>query len=112
MSAAGREETMQANEFFEVAGIPLLLFVVLVYYGVRLWMVKDVTIVRGKNKPPVKDETMYAKWASALILFLAFAALIMAFLLFINAYAALGEFVGATLIMGFLWRRMDQKYGG
>lgn len=102
---------MQINAFFEVAGIPLLLFVVLVYYGVRLWIVKDVTIVRGKNKPPVKDELMYAKWASALILLLAFAALVMGFLLFINVYAALTEFIAATLVMGFLWRRMDQKYG-
>lgn len=103
---------MQENGFFEVAGIPLLLFVVLVYYGVRLWVVKDVTIVRGKNKPPVKDELMYAKWAAALILFLAFAALIMGLLMFVDVYAALGEFIAATLIMGFLWRRMDQKYGG
>lgn len=103
---------MQGNGFFEVAGIPLLLFVVLVYYGVRLWVVKDVTIVRGKNKPPVKDELMYAKWAAALILFLAFAALVMGLLMFVDVYAALGEFIAATLIMGFLWRRMDQKYGG
>lgn len=103
---------MRGNEFFEVAGIPLLLFAVLVYYGVRLWIVKDITMIRGKDKPSVRDETMYVKWASALILLLAAAALAMAFLLFINVYAALGEFVGATLVMGFLWRRMEQKYGG
>lgn len=103
---------MQGNGFLEVAGIPLLLFAVLVYYGVRLWIMKDVTVIRGKHKPPVKDEAMYVRKASALILFLAFAALVMAFLLFINTYAALGEFIAATLIMGILWRRMEQKYGG
>lgn len=103
---------MGGNGFFEVAGIPLLLFAVLVYYGVRLWIVKDITMIRGKDKPPVRDEAMYVKWASTLIFLLAAAALVMAFLLFINVYAALGEFVGATLVMGFLWRRMEQKYGG
>lgn len=103
---------MQNKDFLEIAGIPLLLFAVLVYYGVRLRVMKDVTIIRGKNKPPVKDAVMYVKRASALILFLAFAALIMAALLFVNAYLALGEFVAATLIMGILWHRMEQKYGG
>ena len=103
---------MQGNGFLEVAGLPLLLLAVLVYYGVRLWIMKDVTIVRGKHKPPVKDEAMYVKSASLLILFLAFATLVMAFLLFMNTYAALGEFIAATLIMGILWHRMEQKYGG
>lgn len=103
---------MQSEGFLEVAGIPLLLFAVLVYYGVRLLVMKDVTVIRGKHKPPVKDTAMYVKSASSLIFFLAFATLVMAFLMFINTYAALGEFIAATLIMGILWRRMEQKYGG
>lgn len=103
---------MQNNGFLEVAGIPLLLFVVLMYYGVRLWIKKDITAIRGKHRPPVKDTEMYVRNASVLILFLAFATLVMAFLLFINTYAALGEFIAATLIMGILWRRMEHKYGG
>lgn len=52
---------MQGNGFLEVAGIPLLLFAVLVYYGVRLWIMKDVTIVRGKHKPPVKMRQCMSK---------------------------------------------------
>lgn len=72
---------------------------------------KDISAIRGKDKPPVKDEVMYAKWAGALILFLAFAALAMAFLLFVNVYAALAEFIAATLLMGILWHRMEEKYG-
>lgn len=103
---------MGDSGFFEVAGIPLLLFAVLVYYGLRLLIKKDVSAIRGKDKPPVRDEAMYARGAGALILFLAAATLIMALLLFVNAYAALLEFVAATLVMGILWRRMDKKYGG
>lgn len=103
---------MDGSGFLEVAGIPLLLFVVLAYYGLRLLIKKDISAIRGKDKPPVKDEAMYAKGAGALILFLAAATLIMALLLFVNVYAALLEFVAATLVMGILWRRMDNRYGG
>lgn len=103
---------MEGSSFLEIAGIPLLLFVVLVYYGVRVWIKKDISAIRGKEKPPVKDEEMYTKRAGALILFLAFAALAMAFLLFVSVYAALAEFIAATLLMGILWRRMEDKYGG
>lgn len=103
---------MEGSSFLEIAGIPLLLFAVLVYYGVGVLIRKDISAIRGKNKPPVKDEEMYAKRAGTLILFLAFAALGMAFLLFINVYAALIEFVAATLLMGILWYRMEQRYGG
>lgn len=103
---------MEGSGFLEIAGIPLLLVVVFVYYGLKVWIKKDISAIRGKQKPPVKDEVMYAKWAGGLILFLAFAALGMAFLLFVNVYAALIEFIAAALLMGILWRRMEQRYGG
>ena len=95
---------MQGNGFLEVAGIPLLLFAVLVYYGVRLWIMKDVTIVRGKHKPPVKDEAMYVKSASLLILFLAFATLVMAFV------APYGTEI-RRLRFGFVKNRMGRRKG-
>lgn len=102
---------MEGN-FLEITGIPLLMFAVLVFYGVKVLIKKDISALRGKDRPPVKDEAMYAKKAGTLILFLAFAALVMAFLLFVNVYAALGMFIAATLLMGILWRRMEDKYGG
>ncbi len=103
---------MEGSSFLEIAGIPLLLAAVFAYYGVRVLVKKDISAIRGKDKPPVKDEVMYTKWAGALILFLAFAALGMAFLLCVNVYVALIEFIAAALLMGILWRRMERRYGG
>ena len=52
---------MTAQTFFEQAGIPLLLFVICMYYGFKLVILQDVSAIRGKNKEPVKDEKAYAK---------------------------------------------------
>lgn len=102
---------MTAQSFLETAGIPLLLFAVLVYYGVRLLILGDVSAIRGKNKPPVKDEKMYAKGAGKLILYFAGVTFLMMVLLFWNLYVAVAEIIVGTVILGFLWRRMNQKYG-
>ncbi len=102
---------MSAEKFLELAGIPLLLFVILMYYGMRLWIMKDITAIRGKNKPPVKDEAAYAKAAGQLMVFFAVATLLMMVLLFWNLYAAVAEIVVCTVILGILWSRMNKKYG-
>ena len=57
------KDYMTTDQILETAGIPLLLFVILIYYGMRLWFMKDISAIRGKNKPPVKDEENYAKVA-------------------------------------------------
>ena len=38
---------------------------------------KDISAIRGKNKPPVKDEENYAKCAGKLMFFFAVATLVM-----------------------------------
>lgn len=102
---------MSMNVIFEQAGIPLLIFIVCVYYGLRLIILHDVGAIRGKDKPPVRDEVKYAVGAGKLILFLGAATLGMAVLIFVNVYAALAEFAVCLLIMGILWKRMEEKYG-
>ena len=61
------KDYMTTDQILETAGIPLLLFVILIYYGMRLWFMKDISAIRGKNKPPVKDEENYAKCAGKLM---------------------------------------------
>ncbi|MBD5520753.1 MAG: hypothetical protein HDR03_05935 [Lachnospiraceae bacterium] len=95
----------------EQAGIPLILFVVCMYYGLRLLIMQDVSIIRSKDKEPLKDEKAYAKAGGKLLLFYAGATLLMAVLVFVNVYAAVGEIIVCTLVMGFLWKRMNEKYG-
>ena len=102
---------MMPENFLEIAGIPLLLFVILIYYGMRLWIMKDVSAIRGKNKPPVKNEEMYAKSAGQLMVFFAAATFVMMFLLFWNIYVAVAEIIICTVILGILWSRMNKKYG-
>ena len=60
---------MTTQTILEQAGIPLLLFVICMYYGLKLMILQDVSTIRGKNKEPVKDEKAYAKKGGALILF-------------------------------------------
>lgn len=55
------KDYMTTDQILETAGIPLLLFVILIYYGMRLWFMKDISAIRGKNKPPVKDEEKLCK---------------------------------------------------
>ena len=68
---------MTTQTILEQAGIPLLLFVICMYYGLKLMILQDVSTIRGKNKEPVKDEKAYAKKGGALILFFGFATLVM-----------------------------------
>ncbi len=99
------------DKFLDLAGIPLLLFVILVYYAIRLRITGDSTIIRGKDKGPLKDEKMYVKQAAGLMLFLAAASLLMMVLLFWNVRVAIAEIVVCILALGFMWKRMNDKYG-
>lgn len=102
---------MSLEMILEQAGIPLLIFVVCIYYGMRLIILKDIGAIRGKNKEPVKDENGYAVGAGKLILFFGAATFVMAILIFVNVYVAVAEIVICALIMGVLWKRMNDKYG-
>lgn len=102
---------MTVETFLEQAGIPLLIFVVCIYYGMRLLILQDVNSIRGKNKEPVRDEKGYAMGAGKLILFFGAATFVMSILIFVNLYVAVAEIVLCTLIMGVLWKRMNDKYG-
>lgn len=99
------------EKIIEQAGIPLLIFAVCVYYGMRLLILHDVSAIRGKDKPPVKDEKAYAIGSGKLILFLGVGTLGMAILSFVNVFAALVEIVLCIFIMAFLWKRLNDKYG-
>lgn len=102
---------MSAGAFFEQAGIPLLLFVICMYYGLRLIIFQDIHLIRSKEKGPVKDEKAYARESGKLILFFGAATLVMVALIFVNVYIAVGEIIVCTLVMGVLWKRMNDKYG-
>ena len=99
------------SEFLDLMGIPLLIFVIEVYYGIRLLVLKDISAIRGKDKPPVKNEEMYAKGAGVIILLFAAATLVMIFLLMWNVSVAVAEIVMCILLLCIMWNRMNAKYG-
>lgn len=91
------------------AGIPLLLFVICLYYGLRLLITKDVTLIRRENKKPLKDEKEYARRSGLLVLFYAVGTLLMAVLVFIDVYMAVIEIVVWTIILGIGWKVMTDQ---
>ena len=66
----------------------------------------------GKDKPPVKDEEAYCKAGGKLMLFFGAATFLMAILVFVNVYVAVAEIIICTVILGILWKRMEDQYGG
>lgn len=102
---------MEIGTILEQAGIPLLLFVICMYYGIRMIVLEDANAIRGKNKGPVKDEKAYARKGGELVLFFGAATFLMAVLILVNLYAAVAEIVICTLLFGILWKRMNDKYG-
>lgn len=104
-------EDYKMSEFLDLMGIPLLIFVVEVYYGIRLLVLKDICAIRGKDKPPVKNKEMYAKWAGIILLLFAAATLVMIFLLLWNVSVAVAEIVMCILLLCIMWNKMNAKYG-
>ena len=96
---------MTLDYIFDQAGIPLLFAVVCIGYGVYLLIVQDASGIRGKYKGE------FAKAGGRLILFFGVGTLVMSMLLFVNIYAAVGEIIVCTIILGVLWKRMSSKYG-
>lgn len=102
---------MTTQMILEQAGIPILLFIICMYYGLKLIILQDVSTIRGKSKEPVKNPKEYTKWGGALIIAFGVATLVMTFLLFVNVYVALAQIVICTIIFGILWKKMNDKYG-
>jgi hypothetical protein len=99
------------ENILEWAGIPLLISIVCIYYGIRLLVFQDICAIRGKDKEAVKDERMYARKAGCLVLFYGAASFVMAGLLLWNVYVAVVEISICTILLGVLWRRMSKLYG-
>ena len=90
---------MTVDTIIEQAGIPLLLLVICVYYAIRLIVLHDSQAIRGKNKPPVKDEEAYCKAGGKLLLFFGAATFLMAILVFVNVYGV--EAIAMLPFFGF-----------
>ena len=103
---------MQGDSYWSMAMIPILMLIVLAYYGVRLLVLHDISAIRGKDQTKkLKDEERYATEAGKLMLFLAAGSLIMTVLLYFHVIAAVVQIVAWVVIFGVLWKKMDERYG-
>lgn len=103
---------MQGESFLSSIMIPLLMFVALAYYAVRLLVLHDIDAIRGKDRTKkLKNEEMYAKEAGKLMLFLAVGSLVMIGVMYFNAIASVAVICVWIVVFGILWKRMDEKYG-
>lgn len=99
------------EEILNQAGVPFVVAIVCVVYGIRMILTGDVSLLRSKNAGPLKDEKEYAKQGGILMIFLGLASVLMGILIFINLYVAIGEMIAAMLILGIAWKNMNSKYG-
>lgn len=108
----GRNRKMNHDSYASMALIPLLLTVVLMFYGIRLLVMGDVESIRGKkNKKKLRNEKMYAREGGKLLLFLAVSSLAMAIILYWDVTIAVVQLCVCMVIFGILWKMMDKKYG-
>ena len=101
---------MDFNSILEQSGIPLLLFVICVYYAWRLLIMKEYSSVRGKDQDPPKDIEGYCKAAGLIIVFFGISTLVMAGLVLIDPVIGFVQILICTIIMVVLWKKMSDKY--
>lgn len=108
---SGRErDTMTIETIISQAGIPIILFVICMYYGLRLVITMDISLIRSERLKPLKDEKEYARRSGILILFYAVGTLFMAVLVFVDVYAAVAEIVLWTIALGIGWKVMTDQF--
>lgn len=101
---------MDWGKFFDMAGMPLLVFAVCLYFGIKLRFLKDIDSVRGKGKPPLKNPEGYCVEGGNLLLGFGVSALAMAVLMYVSPIAAVAEISIGTVVLGICWKRMHDKY--
>ena len=100
------------ENYLRDAFIPLMATVALLYFGLKMMILEDPTVIFGtKQKKVLKDEKKFAKEGGKLLLLLAGASLLMAVVLYWQPEAALICLLAGIVIFGILWYRMNKKYG-
>lgn len=98
------------EKFMDVAGIPAMIAVICLFFGIRIMMTKDVSYIMGKHVV-TKEPEKFCMAAGKLLIFFAAVNALMGALLFVNTYLAIGEIFIGTVVLGVLWMRMNKKYG-
>jgi len=105
---------MDFAAFLTSIWIPVGLGVVCLVYGIYMLITKDPSKLRKKNDNRLlRDEKKYAEIGGYLMLFMALGCLVMVIIIevFHNDMAATIESFVWFIIFGYLWKKMNDKYG-
>ncbi|MBR1669677.1 MAG: hypothetical protein IJ695_03180 [Butyrivibrio sp.] len=97
-------------ELVNQMGIEMLVFAVCMFFGIRLIITKDVSIIKKEHPEEIKHPKEYAFYAGLIILFLGVAALVMGVVSFFNPVLAMVIIVGSVILMGLMWKYIYEKY--
>ena len=96
---------------WEGAAIEVIIFVICLYYGIKMMLTKSADAIWKNNKPKFTDEAEYAKRAGILIIFLGVFSILAAVMrMYLDPYAGIGTVIVVIMIFGFFWKRMSDKY--
>ncbi len=101
---------MTFKDIINQMGIEILVFAVCMYFGIKLIITRDVTILKKDDPESIKHPREYTFYAGILLLFLGAAALVMGIVSFFSAVAGLIVIVVAVTAMGIAWKFMHEKY--
>ena len=101
---------MTFQDIINQMGIEILVFLVCMYFGVRLIITRDVSIIKKEEPESIKHPKEYTLYAGLLLLFLGIAALVMGVVSFFDPVIAVVIIVIAVVVMGIMWKFMHEKY--
>ena len=101
---------MTFEEIINQMGIEILVFGVCLFFGLRLIITRDVSIIKKEDPESIKHPREYTLYAGLILLFLGVAALVMGIVSFFNPVAAFIVIIVAVIIMGIMWKFMHEKY--
>ena len=101
---------MTIQDIINQMGIELLVFAVCLFFGIRLIITRDVSILKKEDPESIKHPREYTFFAGLILLFLGLAALVMGIVSFFSPVAAFVVIIVAVTAMGIMWKIMHEKY--
>ncbi|MBQ1871126.1 MAG: hypothetical protein II147_02945 [Lachnospiraceae bacterium] len=95
----------------ELMGIPFLIAIICLVYGIRLIITRDSSPIRSKDSPVPKDDRQYSLYAGILMIVFALSSVGAAFLLLISREAAIIEMAVSVVGILIAYNLIGKKYG-
>ena len=102
---------MTFQTIIEQMGIEILVFAVCLFFGIRLIITRDPSILNKKEDPAnIKHPREYALYAGLVVIFMGVAAIAMGIISFFNPKFALAFIVIAIIAMGIAWKFIYENF--